>query len=318
MAASRKFRSIETLRESVRQCVERYADRADRIVVGLSGGIDSVVLLHAMHSLQYSVSAIHVHHGLSTHADAWMEFCQRTCSDMGIVLRVDRVQVERGSKDGLEAAARRVRHAVLDGIDANWIALGHHRDDRAETLLFNLLRGTGVGGAGALAERRGRILRPLLSVGRDEIVFYARQLGLAWVDDESNADTRYSRNFLRNDVMPLLRTRFPAASERFASAAERFREASQLLDELAVVDLATTGTDFPLAVAQLRELSECRARNILRFLLKQHGIGIASEQRLTEFLRQCLSAKQDRHPAVTFGQHVLRRKAGMIVLTKRA
>jgi tRNA(Ile)-lysidine synthase len=226
------------------------------------------------------------------------------------------VTVERSSVDGLEAAARRARHAAYDRIVADWILLAHHQGDRAETMLFNLLRGAGIRGAGAMRQRNGRLLRPMLPVTRADILAYARAHRLAWVDDESNTDTRYARNFLRHRIVPALQQRFPAVENRLASAAAHFAEASDLLDDLARLDLGDPSCRFPLPVDRLMGLAEPRARNALRFLLSLHGVGIPSEQRLTEALRQCLTARPDRHPAIAFGPWLLRRQGRQIVLER--
>jgi tRNA(Ile)-lysidine synthase len=168
-----------------------------------------------------------------------------------------------------------------------------------------------------MRERNGQVLRPLLRAGRDEILDYATTYQLEWVEDESNADTRYSRNYLRHRILPLLQQRFPAAERRLAGASARFAEAADLLDELARVDLGDHPPEFPVAVAGLAALTEPRARNVLRFLLANHGVGIPSEERLAELLHQCLTARADRHPASVFGEHLLRRRAGMILLEKQ-
>jgi tRNA(Ile)-lysidine synthase len=314
MAVSRKSRSTELLPDAVARCLTRYTGDRDRLVVGLSGGVDSVVLLHAVRSGCNPVEALHIHHGLSPQADHWAGFCEDICRTWSIPLQIVRVEVERGSADGLEAAARRARHQVFDSASGDWLLLGHHRGDRAETLLFNLLRGAGVRGAGAMPERRGRLLRPLLDVGRGDIVDYARANGLEWVEDHSNADTRFSRNFLRHHIIPSLLRRFPAAEQRLAGAAARFAEAADLLDDLAREDLGEREPSFPIEVAVLARLPEPRARNVLRYLLAGHGVGIPSEERLSEALRQCLDAGPDRHPALVFGHYVIRRKAGRIVV----
>ncbi|MBI5786795.1 MAG: tRNA lysidine(34) synthetase TilS [Rhodocyclales bacterium] len=285
-----------------------------RPVVGLSGGIDSVVLLHVAKSLGRPIAALHVHHGLSPDANRWADFCRSLCDSWAIPLQVARVDVERGSADGLEGAARRARHQVYADVAADWILLGHHRGDRAETMLFNLLRGAGVRGAGAMRECSGRLLRPLLDVGRAEIAGYATEHELRWVDDHSNADTRYSRNFLRHGILPAIQPRFPAVEQRLASAAARFAEAADLLDDLARLDLGQRAPSFPIDIECLAALPEPRARNVLRYLLSRHGVGIPSEERLAEALRQCLAAAPDRHPALAFGRHVMRRKAGRILL----
>lgn len=271
-----------------------------------------MALLHCLRELaprrQLDIAALHVNHGISPNAASWEVHCRELCTGWNIPLVVERVVVERGSPDGLEAAARRARHAVYALADADWIVLGHHRDDQAETLLFNLLRGTGLRGAAAMSERRQRLLRPLLGIGRADILAYARHAGLRWVDDESNEDTRYSRNHLRHEVLEGLERRFPGSTMNLAAASLRFGEALSLLDELAAIDLGDTPHDFPLATTRLSVLPEPRARNVLRYLLQRRHVGISSEERLREAVRQLLQAAPDRHPAIVFGSHRLVRR----------
>jgi tRNA(Ile)-lysidine synthase len=313
MAVSRKLPSTDPVLAAITACLERTISARDEVAVGFSGGLDSVVLLHGLYVLERPALAVHVHHGLSRHADDWADFCRRLCAGLNVPLRVEKVVVARHSADGLEAAARRARQQAFARHPADWLLLAHHQNDRAETMLFNLLRGAGVRGAGALRERNGRVLRPLLTLARSELRRYAEANGLAWIEDESNADTRFSRNFLRHRILPAIEARFPRASTRLAAAAAHFAEAADLLDALARLDLAEHAA-FPVDVARLTALSEPRARNALRFLMANAGVGIPSEERLTEALRQCLSAAPDRHPAVAFGDYVLRRRAGRIYL----
>lgn len=295
-------------------CLQRHVQSGQRLVVGLSGGIDSVVLLHALASLHRDgVSALHVHHGISPNADRWAKACEEFALRLGVPFKGVAVVVERESTDGLEAAARRARHAAFAAVQADWIVLAHHRDDQAETLLFNLMRGTGIAGAAAMRERNGHLLRPFLPVGRDEIECYAAEHRLGWIEDESNADTRHSRNFLRHRILAPLTQRFPAAAKNLAGAAARFAEAQDLLDDLACADLGSV-TDFPIPVALLQALDEPRARNVLRHLLNVRGVQIPSEARLREALRQMLMAGSDRHPALQLGHHRLTRRRGLIYI----
>lgn len=316
MGASRKFPSNDPVSAAVGDCFRRYVGSGDRVVLGYSGGIDSVVLLHAIQACHDGVSALHVHHGLSTAADHWVEFCRHQCAALHVPLAVEYVTVDLDSTEGLEAAARHARHQAYDRIAADWVVLAHHQSDRAETMLFNLLRGAGVRGAGAMGQRNGRLLRPMLPVARSEILSYARAHRLEWVDDDSNADTRYSRNFLRHRIIPAIRQRFPAAESRLAGAAAHFAEAGDLLDDLARLDLGDPHDEFPVSIDRLLPLAEPRARNALRFLLTKYGVGIPSEQRLAEALRQFLTAGPDRHPAVGFGPWQLRRSGRLIVLER--
>lgn len=305
----------EGIAAAVDDCLARNVGVGQRVVVGLSGGIDSVVLLHALIGkvgrYQLRLGAVHVHHAISDNADTWESHCRDLCQAAEIPLAIARVEVERGSADGLEAAARRARHAAFAGIEADWIALAHHRDDQAETMLFNLLRGTGLAGAAGMAETNGRLLRPLLSVGRQDIAQYARSHSLVWVEDETNTDTTFSRNHLRHSVIAGLEERFPGCAANLAAASKRFAEARTLLDELALADLGGDG-GFPVDVATLDALSEPRARNALRYLLQRRHIGIPSEERLREILRQLLHARTDRHPSALFGNWRIHRHAGKV------
>ena len=314
MAASRNLPFTDLLEAAVAGCLARYVLPQQSLLIGLSGGLDSVVLLTAIVRLGYPAAAIHVHHGLSPCADDWVEFCQKVCSALDVPLTVQEVEVDRGGAEGIEAAARRVRHQAFADCPSDWLLLAHQRRDRAETLLFNMFRGAGTRGAGAMPERRGRILRPLLGIDRDAIRGYAQRNDLRWIEDESNTDTRFSRNFLRHKVIPVIEERFPAVVARLAGAAERFSEAADLLDQLAEIDLGSASPSFPLDVEVLRRLPEARARNVLRLLLDRSGTGIPSEERLTEALRQFLYAAADRHPAIAIGHRRLRRRRGLVEL----
>lgn len=313
MANSRKSLNTD-LTQALAACLQRHVRPGQRLVVGLSGGIDSVVLLHALAALRTDeLSALHVHHGLSPNADRWAGFCADFARRLNVPFECVPVAVERASADGLEAAARRARHRAFANSQADWIVLAHHRDDQAETLLFNLLRGTGVAGAAAMRECSGRLLRPFLTVGRKDIERYAAAHRLEWVDDESNRDTRHSRNFIRHRILAPLTQRFPAAAKNLAAAAARFSEAQDLLDDLARADLGAVG-DFPVPVAVLQALDEPRARNVLRHLLARHDVMIPGEARLREALRQMLTAAADRHPALQLGRHRLVRRRGLIYI----
>ena len=269
-----------------------------RLCVALSGGRDSVVLLHALSGLVASaklplaLSAVHVHHGLSANADAWAGFCASLCQQCAVPLLVVRVDVPRGSGEGPEAAARRVRHAVFGECAADWLALAHHRDDQAETVLLNLLRGAGVAGAaGMLAERAQRrgpsLVRPLLEVPRSAIEAYAAEYALRWLDDESNDDLHLRRNYVRRDVLPRLEQKFPGAAQSLARAAGHFAEAALLLDELAAIDRAGLLTPSGrIVIAGFNALSARRAGNLLRFAWTGAGFRAPDARWINEALRQ--------------------------------
>lgn len=326
MAASRNKLSIDPLPERVGDFLATRLAPAERICLALSGGCDSVVLLHLLHSLGFGerLSAIHVHHGLSPNADAWADFCAAYCAQLGVPLEIRRVDVERYSGLGLEAAARTARYAALAESAAEILVLAQHQGDQAETLLFNLLRGAGVAGAAGIPEERRlagrRLLRPLLAVSRDELVAYAAQCGLSWIEDESNLDTRFSRNFLRHDVLPVVKRRFPAAERSLAQAAQHFAEADDLLAELAAGDWRAACADAGDAPAlrDLRTLSPVRLKNLLRYRLRQLGWRAPGAQRLEEFVRQLLCAAPDRHPELALPDGRMRVAGGRLLFSGRA
>lgn len=249
--------------------------------IAFSGGLDSTVLLHLLANAKDlpPLSAIHIHHGLQAAADAWPAHCQSVCDALGVPLRIMRVHVQPGAS--LERAARDARYqAFAEVTGAGEVLLtGQHRDDQAETLLFRLLRGAGVRGLAAMPAHRplagGHLVRPLLDVSRIELEAYAHEHRLQWIEDPSNADPRFSRNYLRHRVFPTLIERWPQALTSLARTAEHLSEAQALLDELAGMDLqgADQPSPFPwlplpsLVLAPLRELSDARQRNALRHWL---------------------------------------------------
>nr|WP_319527459.1 tRNA lysidine(34) synthetase TilS [Pseudomonas laurentiana] len=249
--------------------------------VALSGGLDSSVLLHLLvllsrqHALP-PLRAIHIHHGLQAAADAWPQLCQQRCDALGIELQVIHVTVAPGAS--LEQGARDARYrAFTEALrPAEVLLTAQHREDQAETVLFRLLRGAGVRGLAAIPVQRplgaGQLVRPLLAVGREELERYARQQGLEWVEDPSNTDRRFSRNYLRHDVFPALTRRWPQAALSLARSAVHLEEARVLLEELAQQDLAQARTDSgfewlalpSLDLPALRALSPARQRNALQ------------------------------------------------------
>lgn len=305
----------------------------ERVCVALSGGRDSVVLLHALHELDLPVAfsveltALHVHHGLSPNADAWADFCSGLCADLGIPLTLRHVEVPRDTGSGLEAAARALRHAAFDECGGSgakgtkgkqWLALAHHRDDQAETVLLNLLRGAGVdGAAGMLAERPHgasgvRLIRPLLGVPRAALEAYAASRQLLWIDDESNTDTDFRRNYLRHEVMPRLAARFPGSAAALARAAGHFAEAAALLADLAAADRLLAAPAGRIEIGRLKALSTARARNLLRHELRLAGCQAPDTRWLDEALRQLASERAEAATCVSVGRHQLHAYRGEV------
>lgn len=307
MAASRNKPSTDPVLAAVASCLGRYVAPGESIGVAYSGGLDSTVLLHAISRLDAREAslALHVHHGLSPRADEWAQFCADQCAAWGLPYRLDCINVSLDDGKGIEANARAARYRALRAHGTHWLLLAHHADDQAETLLFNLLRGAGVKGAAAMRERQGRLLRPLLNLPRTALMTYAQANGLDWIEDESNGDDRYTRNYLRLNVFPILKERFPRLTEQLSTAARRFAEAQELLDALADVDRQGQPPRFPLPMALFQALSPSRAANLLRHALAANDVHAPDEVRLKEFIRQLQEAAPDRHPRLDLPEYAL-------------
>ncbi len=288
-----------------------------RVCVGLSGGLDSVVLLHLLNTLRdelgFSLSAVHVNHGLSPNAEAWAEFCTRLCAEWAVPLALARVRIAADDPRGIEAAARVARYDAFARQACDAIALAHHRDDQAETLLLQLLRGAGIKGLAAMPAERGladgpiRLLRPLLAVDRAELQAYAVAHGLVFVEDESNQQTRYARNFLRHEVLPVIERHFPAYRHTLARAARHFADCDEIMQDMAVLDAAGAMVEGCLRVSALVGLSLPRARNLLRYFLASHGWPAPPATWLEEALNQLLQARPDAEVRLALAGHELAR-----------
>jgi tRNA(Ile)-lysidine synthase len=304
-----------------------------RLVLGLSGGLDSVVLLEVLHRLAgplgFRLSCVHVNHGISPNARRWAQFCARRCKRYAIALALHEVDVEPYRAEGMEAAARRARYQVYARQQADFIVLAQHLDDQAETVLLQLLRGAGVKGGAAMPPMREQesdkkaksarapaILRPMLAVSRRQIEAYARASKLKWVEDESNADIRHDRNFLRHRVLPVIGQAFPGYRATLARAAGHLAEADEVLSDLARADAQQIALGNKLAVAGLKRLGSARAKNLLRWLLQQYGAALPEADRLEEALRQLVHARDDAAVRVVLGTHELRRYAGEAYLLR--
>ena len=250
--------------------------------------------------LDFDLRAMHIHHGLSPNADKWAEFCTSACAALNVPLQVVHVEIPANSGLGIEAAARQARYAALLGElenhrPAHHILLAHHEDDQAETFLLQLLRGAGAKGLAAMAQVDAgrRLLRPVLEIPHAQLLAYAKERKLQWIEDESNANIRFDRNFCRHHILPVLEQRFPAAKATLARSAGHIAEAAGLLDDLAQLDAATAVEGKQLSLNAIASLSPARARNLLRWWLSSHQQPLPSSQRLQEMLHQLLGAKSD-------------------------
>ena len=273
------------------------------MTVALSGGLDSVVLLHLLHQLQkthhFTLKASHVHHGLSKNADKWVRFCEKLCTKLSVPLDVHYIKLPQKKSLGIEGEARRLRYEKLLQSQTDLVVLAHHEDDQAETFLLQLIRGAGVKGLSSMAhfDDRRRLWRPLLNASRIDIERYAKKHQLKWIEDESNQNTDFDRNFIRSKVLPILKNRFTHIIKVISRSASHLAEAQHLLDDLAELDLKSylksSNYKRKLQVKTLEKLSLSRAKNVLRYWLEINDQLMPSKDLLDECLRQVLIAKKD-------------------------
>jgi tRNA(Ile)-lysidine synthase len=273
------------------------------MTVALSGGVDSVVLLHLLHQLQkthhFTLKASHVHHGLSKNADKWVKFCEKLCTKLSVPLDVHHIKLPQKKSLGIEGEARQLRYEKLSQSKSDLVVLAHHEDDQAETFLLQLIRGAGVKGLSSMAhfDATRRLWRPLLNASRIDIESYAKKHKLKWIEDESNQNIDFDRNFIRSKVFPILKNRFSHIIKAISRASSHIAEAQYLLDDLAKIDLKKSlkldNYIHKLKVKYLEKLSNARAKNILRYWLEINDQMMPSKDLLDELLRQVLMAKKD-------------------------
>ncbi|MCK5877196.1 MAG: tRNA lysidine(34) synthetase TilS [Candidatus Marithrix sp.] len=282
-----------------------------------SGGMDSHVLLHAMaqlrNSFNFKLRAVHVNHNLHHQAKDWATHCQQICAELEIICEVISVQVQPKPRESLEACARTARYEAIIKLLAKGdvVLTAQHADDQTETVLIQLLRGSGVAGLAAMPEKSslgvGWLVRPLLNYSRNQLSEYAKHL--QWVEDSSNNDTRFDRNFLRHEIIPLLTQRWPNINKTLGRVANHSAEANELIQILADQDLQTCiGPDSnQLFLPMVNKLTPVRQRNLLRFWLKQLDLPIPSTAHLQHILSDILTAKLDKQPLVHWKGAEIRR-----------
>ncbi len=286
--------------------------------IALSGGLDSCVLLHSIAALNLPVKlhALHINHQISRNANDWQQHCADLCSRIDVPFTAVKVNVKNSGR-GIEDAAREARYAVFEKHlqNGDYLLTGHHADDQAETILLRLLRGAGPRGLAAMAKERslgkGILCRPLLNFTRAELEDYALARQLSWVNDESNTDDHYDRNFVRNQVMPLLRERWPQFSQKWQQTADLCAANEGLIEELAAQDLALAdykpalvGTSIKLDYVE--SLSVIRRHNLIRAWLRRQGLSTPEQQHLQQIEQQIVGGRPDAEAQVNWGDASLR------------
>jgi tRNA(Ile)-lysidine synthase len=300
---------------------------AGHVVVAYSGGVDSHVLLHAIHNLKqqghfnFCLSAIHIHHGLSQHADHWQTHCQHVCATLDIEFQTANVNVQSGPRQSLEAQAREARYnKLVELAPANsQVLLGQHQDDQLETFLLQLKRGAGPKGLSAMnrawasdypsqPDKQVGFYRPLLDIRQQAILDYAQQHNLKWCEDESNQNTYFERNFLRHDVLPILQNRWPEISRSVARSAALCAEQQGLLDEICdnkLKSIQASANSLHLSALQL--LSQSWLHQLVRYWLSELGIQSPSLAVLNQLKPEVLDATEDATPILQWNGWQFRR-----------
>ena len=284
----------------------------EKIILAYSGGLDSSCLLHLLiqnPNWQNKLTAVYINHQLSSNADAWQTHCQKICETYGIHFQAYKIDIKNISAgESLEAKAREARYAVLGQlIDANSVLLtAHHQDDQAETLLINACRGSGVAGIAAMpyekAFAQGRHIRPLLMQTRAHLLEYAQQHQLQWIEDESNRNLDFDRNFLRHEIIPRLRSHWPAITQTLARVANHATEALTLLETVAYQDSqrCIDTTKKTLFIHELVQLPEVQQKNLVRYWCKLLGMALPDHKHLQRIFTEVIAAKHDAMPVVSW------------------
>jgi tRNA(Ile)-lysidine synthase len=302
----------------------------NKLIVGFSGGLDSTVLLHvlASHSILLSkLVAVHVNHGISANSSLWQIHCEQFCHTLGISLITQSVQFDCSAN--IEGRARAARYSVFSSLltKQDCLILGHHLDDQAETFLLQLFRGSGIDGLSAMAEigqfELGMLARPFLSHSRKQLEYYATWHQLPWIEDESNQDTHYARNYLRNKIIPSLQSKWPGVAYNIARSAIHCQQAKRNLESLALNDFS--GNDKgsnalggnSLFIEPLKELGFDRITNILRVWLKYNRVQLPSTVTFHRLIHEVIFANHDAVPKVAWGDVLVRRYQEYLYLDRK-
>lgn len=291
----------------------------NRLLVAYSGGMDSHVLLHGLigirNQLSAEIHAVHVNHGLQSHAQQWTEQCSKFCKQNAIPITVLEIDASSEKGESPEAVARARRYQAISELmqEGDILLTAHHSDDQAETVLLQLLRGSGPSGLAAMPMINGFgpgfHARPLIAYSRADLTEYANQHQLKWVEDFSNSDISFDRNFLRQNIIPLLKERWPSLDRTISRSASHCAEAQQLINDAARIDLENVDIDADnsISIDALSALPPPRARAVIRTWVKDAGLQLPDTTRLDRVLLEMLTAREDRNPVVEWPGVELRR-----------
>ena len=272
-----------------------------KIKIALSGGCDSMVLLHALKQLQSEISmplqAVYIDHGLSKKSQDWCDFCRKFCNDIEVPFQSKAINIENMSELGIEGAARELRYQALTSSDEGVVVTAHHENDQAETLILQLIRGAGLKGLASMPEfdDTKKIWRPFLKIQRKDIENYAAINDVHHIEDDSNHDTRFDRNFIRKEILPKVYKRFPYAAKTISRSASLIAEGLVLHQSIAEEDSKQYFSEnlTRLNLLMMQDLSQERAINLIRWWLEKNEQKMPSLKIMQEIYKQIISIKKD-------------------------
>ena len=291
---------LNAIRQSYQQSLVQYK-KPKVISVALSGGCDSMVLLHALNELKdelnFKLNAIHIHHGISPNADKWLSFCVNECEKIKVTHKEKKIDIQSERHLGVEGAARKLRYEALDQLREETLTSAHHQNDQAETLFLQLIRGSGLKGLASMPHyHEGRdIWKPLLNVNRKTIKEYAELNNVLFIEDESNLDMHYDRNFLRHEIFPILSERFPHLIKTLTRSVNHIAEGLNLTETIAKEDAKSFFSDdlSRLSLMMTKELPKDRVINLIRWWLNKNFILMPSKKTIDNLYEQIIKIKKD-------------------------
>lgn len=290
--------------------------RAKKLLIAYSGGVDSSVLLHLLANINknhhaLNLSAIHINHNLSPNAKLWQTHCMQNGSRLGISCDCVSVTISRAGGESLENNARLARYKAFAATNAEVIILAHHKNDQVETIFSQFLRGSDIHNLAAMQEfswyKHKLLWRPLLGIDKQAILAYAKEHNLNYIEDESNLDSQYLRNFIRNELLPLIKNRDPHIDQKILTTGQNIARTLSLVDEITIEDLnnCLESPDI-INLTKLKQLSSNRQNSMLNLFIKQHGFKLPSQKHLNEFIRQSTTSNNplqlDLKPGYLFKQ----------------
>ena len=299
-----------------------------RVWIAYSGGMDSSMLLHLfarnMRKLESEITAVHVNHNLSPFSESWASHCRTICEKENIEFKEISINARKIKGCSQEAYARELRYSALEEVigKSDLLLTAHHKNDQAETLIQQLMRGAGPEGLAGMPKIKkfghGWLARPLLEYTREQVKDYVKIHGVKWIEDESNLNTDIDRNFIRSHVIPCLQQRWPSAVEIMSRSARHQSDVVDLLKEIAAYDLEITRGDKPdiLNISQLKKLTETRMRNIIRYWLKQNNHQPPSAVVMDNIIKELIYAGKDRMPCIKWHATEIRRYRDNIYVMK--